>query len=343
MPLPTISVIVPTYEGPERLAVCLAAIAVQDYSRDAWELIVVDDGTTDSDRVAAAVEAVRDRIDVRLITQPNSGPGKARNRGVGRARFEYVAFTDDDCRPHPRWLSELAASFERTPDVVLGGSVVNGLGNSLYSEASQLLVEYVIDYSLRSDKPFFPSNNLALSRATFEGVGGFDVRFPLAAGEDRDLCAKLRKFGSRFARAQQACVEHYHVLHMRPFWRQHYNYGRGAFTFRKLEEERGAGPPQVEPWKFYLDLLLAPSRSSWVSRGRLRLSALLFVSQVANAAGYYAERLGWSAPRRVATPCATSEVLATPESDYADPTPSAHQRVCRAEHDPAQQPEHGHR
>ena len=292
MTCPTISVIIPTRDRPARLRECLEALSRQDYPRGAWEVIVVDDGTPAPERVAAVIAPFQARLDVRLVAQTHAGPARARNFGAARAQFQHLAFTDDDCLPSPRWLSELASAFERAPDVVLGGRVLNGLGSNACSEATHRLVVYVVDYWLEQGAPFFPSNNLALSRATFDAIGGFDIRFPLAAGEDRDLCAKCRRIGVRLIPAPDAVVEHRHPLDLAAFLRQHFNYGRGAFVCRRLSAARDAGDSRIEPLRFYIDLVFQPFRASPPSRGRLRIAALLFASQLANAAGFFGERFG---------------------------------------------------
>ena len=291
MSAPTISVIIPTHNRPARLGECLEALSRQDYPRGAFEVIVVDDGTPDRARVAAALEPFRASLDVQLLTQENAGPAKARNAGAAKAKFDYLAFTDDDCAPRPHWLSELAAAFEKLPDVVIGGSTVNGLSANPCSEASHRLVEYVVDYFLKKGTPFFPSSNLALSRASFEAVGGFDTSFPLAAGEDRDFCAKVRHLGIRLIAAPGAVVEHRHPLDLRGFLRQHFNYGRGAFVCRRLSGARDPRDMSIEPLRFYVDLVLLPFARHPAARGKLRLAALLFASQAANVAGFLGELL----------------------------------------------------
>lgn len=289
---PAVSVVIPTHGRPERLRDCLLALTRQDYPRERWEVVVVDDASPEPAPVAAAVEAVRDQMNVCFVRQPHGGPAKARNTGASSARFDHLAFTDDDCWPRSTWLTELAAAFDREPDTALGGRVVNGVEENLYSEASQRLVDYVVQYFLETGRPFFPSNNIALSRAAFDAVGGFDERFPLAAGEDRDFFAKCREAGIRLGFAADAVVEHRHVLSLRGFVRQHFNYGRGAFLCRTLEAERGAGELHVEPLRFYVDLVRSPYTTARPSGGRLRLAGLLCVSQAANAAGFFAERFG---------------------------------------------------
>src|SRR5262245_22867809 len=106
---PFFSVIVPTYERAQQLALCLHALACQNYPRDLFEVLVVDDGSTLSQE--ASVDAFRGKLNVQLLSQPHSGPAAARNYGARYARGSFLAFTDDDCAPCPTWLQTLAAGF----------------------------------------------------------------------------------------------------------------------------------------------------------------------------------------------------------------------------------------
>jgi glycosyltransferase involved in cell wall biosynthesis len=89
---PFISIIVPTYNRPAQLKTCLESIASLDYPADRFEVIVVDDGgETPLERV---VSPFRVKIDLTLLSQPNSGPAVARNSGALRAKGKLLVFTD---------------------------------------------------------------------------------------------------------------------------------------------------------------------------------------------------------------------------------------------------------
>lgn len=110
------SVVIPTYNRAATLRQTLTALMAQDYPD--YEIIVVDDGSTDDTRAMIA----REFPQVRYIYQQNRGPAAARNRGIAHARGEIIAFTDDDCVPPRDWLARLADGYARYPDVVgVGG------------------------------------------------------------------------------------------------------------------------------------------------------------------------------------------------------------------------------
>lgn len=286
---PLFSIIVPTYARPERLTTCLQSLAQLDYPRERFEVIVVNDG---SERPLETVVArFHDKLNVTLLTQPHSGPATARNTGALAAGGKFLVFTDDDCMPASGWLQTLAVRFATAPDCVIGGRTLNALPDNLYSTASQVLIDYL--YKYYNSNPnlaiFFASNNFAVPTDRFHAVGGFDTTFPLAAGEDREFCARWLHNGYRMIYAPEVHVYHAHELTLRKFWRQQFNYGRGAFCFRQVSSQRNLGDTRPERLSFYLNLLTYPF--SQASPPQVLLLATLFVvSQVAIAAGLLWEK-----------------------------------------------------
>jgi len=290
---PFISVIIPTYERATQLSVCLGALAAQDYPWDRFEVLVVDDGSLTSP--GGSVETFRHQLNVRLLKQLRSGPAAARNYGAAHAKGSFLAFTDDDCTPAPGWLRSLATCFDSFPDCAFGGRTINELANNPYSTVSQLIVDYL--YARWNPDPehatFFTSNNLALPTKCFQAAGGFDAYFTRAAGEDRELCDRLRSLGYRLIYVPAALVRHAHPLTFRTFWRQHFNYGCGAYRLHQLRARRDARGNRFEPLTFYLKMLGYPFART---RGRqaVLLAVLLAVAQAAIAAGWITAGLDYS-------------------------------------------------
>jgi GT2 family glycosyltransferase len=288
------SVIVPTYNRPRQLERCLRALDGQTGLTAPYEVIVVNDGG-DRRLFEETIGALGLRQPVRAITQRNTGPAGARNHGARVAGGRYLAFIDDDCAAAPEWLASLARAFEAHPEAALGGATINALGANMYSEASQLLTEYLNAYYNRDpeDCVFFTSNNLAVPAAAFREMGGFDTNYPLAAAEDREFCSHWRYLGRRLVYAPQAVVHHYHNLSLRSFIRQHYHYGRGARRFHFSRAARGQRRPRIEPASFYWGMLGWPRR---FHRGRKGwwLSGLMALTQVAHTAGFVAEVMATS-------------------------------------------------
>lgn len=282
------SVVVPTYGRPEQLAACVESLDRLDYPRDAFEVVVVDDGSPQPpDETVSSIET---SLVLRLVHQENSGPAMARNRGAQVASGRFVAFVDDDCRPRADWLSALDGALAEDPECLAGGRIENALPGNLCSEASQLLVSFLYEYFDGSEgRPrMFCSNNMALARSRFLEVGGFDESMPRAAAEDRELCDRWHFRGRRLSYVDGAVVDHHHRMGLGAYWRQHFNYGRGAYLYHRIRkrDERGALTP--EPPAFYLRLLGYPFRRGLGPR-RWALVMLLFIAQVANVGGFAAE------------------------------------------------------
>ncbi len=284
-----ISVVVPTHNRPGPLRECLESLANQDLSSDRYEVVVVDDGST-GPPVSDVVEEFQSRCRIRLLAQSRSGPSQARNRGSAAAQGEYLAFTDDDCTPAQDWLSALQRRLSQNPDAGIGGQTINALTGNRFAAASQSLIDYLYSYYNRNyDRArFLTSNNLALPAVRFRDLGGFDTHFTRAAAEDRDLCSHWLHRGCRLIYAPEAHVYHRHRMGAVDFWRQHFNYGRGARRYHRARSSRGQARPPIEPLTFYLRLLGWPCREG-MTPGAMMQSALLAVSQIAHTAGFLRE------------------------------------------------------
>ena len=295
---PFFSIIIPTYARPKQLAVCLESLVRLDYPRARFEVIVVDDG---SDKPPETVVAqFHDRLNVTLLTQPHAGPATARNTGATQAKGEILAFTDDDCTPASNWLQTLAAHFSETPAYAIGGQTLNTVVNNLYSTASQMLIDYLCAYyNPETDRVcFLTSNNLALPVNSFHTIGNFDTTFRCAGAEDRELCDRWLYYGYSMIYSSELLVHHTHALTFRTFWRQHFNYGCGAFYYHLVRAERRKERIRLEPISFYSNLVWFPF--SLVRGWRaVQLAVLLAVSQVANAVGFRWEYMNrWRSRRQ---------------------------------------------
>jgi GT2 family glycosyltransferase len=286
-----ITVVVPTFRRPDALAACLDALAQQTLARAEYEVVVVDNATPPT--ASGTVRAFEARLDLRGVHEPARGPAAARNSGARVARAPHIAFTDDDCRPEPGWLAALAEAIERDPTALIGGETLDGRPENLCSAASHLLVSH---FTARQNvdltaPAFFPSNNLAAPARELAALGGFDARFPRAAGEDRDLCERWRAHGRRLVHAPQAVVRHAPSLTLWGFLRQQMAYGRGACALHGADAPRPRPGRRFQGPAFYAGLLAQPYRIARLPRATA-LTGLVLLSQAAVAAGYLAEGAG---------------------------------------------------
>ena len=287
MSLPFISIVIPTFNRPERIRECVNALKALDYPRESFEVILVDDGSPQPVIPQWSAEAAS--LNLQVIRQNRQGPAHARNTGLERASGSLVAFTDDDCRPHQQWLLSLAAAHRQDPAAAFAGPVHNAFPRSIPSEASQMLVDYCRRYfNRRRDGIFYTSNNLAFPARQLRSSGGFDTTFPLAAGEDRELCARWIQHGFRIVYISDAAIDHYHLLTFTKFLKQHFNYGRGAWYFHLARAAQASEQVRVEPARFYTGMLRTAFQQPFPRS--LAILALLGLSQALTAAGFFFER-----------------------------------------------------
>ncbi len=197
---PGVSVIIPHREALADLDRCLAALEVQTFPRQRFEIIVADNGS------AYGIEAVRQMVGARAqvvsVTEPGAGP--ARNGGVAAARGAVLAFTDCDCRPAPGWLAAGVAALEGAG--LVGGAMevlVDGTGPATDAEAFELAFAFD-NHAYVERKGFSVTANLFVRHADFDRIGGFRT----GVSEDQDWCLRAGAAGLRIAYAPDALVGH---------------------------------------------------------------------------------------------------------------------------------------
>jgi glycosyltransferase involved in cell wall biosynthesis len=201
--LPFVSVIVPVWNSPELIATCLSALSAQTYPRDRFEVLVIDNASTD----LTAEVALRFPITT-LLVEPTPGSYHARNRGLNEARGEYVAFTDADCIPAPDWIEKAVASALRHPDAgVLAGRI------ELFRtspEDREVYEWYERLFSFRQDigaqKGFCATANWLSPREAILAAGSFQA--DRKSGSDGELAARLRSAGRPIVYVEDMVVQH---------------------------------------------------------------------------------------------------------------------------------------
>jgi glycosyltransferase involved in cell wall biosynthesis len=258
-PMPRVSVVVPVHDGEATLAECLAALGGQSLSGHDFEVIVVDDGSTDG-----SAEVAR-RFGARVVRQERRGAPGARNRGLAVARGEWVAFTDADCIPSRHWLKSLLAAVEREPDpnaAALGaaGRVFGYQSTAPAARFVDLIGGFDAERHLAHETfPFALSGNVMYRRDALAASGGFDARY--SAYEACELHNRLvREQGGVFHFEPGAIVLHRHRATWAGYWRQQIGYGRGYAQF--MLHHRAA-----LPWSAMREL------GEWAKIGRTALAA----------------------------------------------------------------------
>ncbi len=288
MDKPAFSIVIPTYNRPQRLRACLEAVSRLAFDRRAYEVIVVDDGSPTD--LKPIVDAFKGELRLTYHRQPNAGPASARNAGARLARGRYLAFTDDDCAPVSDWLMRYDEHFARTPDALLGGRVINALPDDPYAVASQVLTDYAYESSAEGRGCrvggywLFMTANIACPAEGFHRLGGFDTSFPLAAGEDYDFCHRWQHNGGQAVYVPQAVIHHRHAYTLRSFMRQHFGYGRGQLQFRRRVAQRSSESAGSQVLPFQFGLLRYLLRHHW-QPDQWPIAGLVELSQLMTALG----------------------------------------------------------
>lgn len=175
---------VTTRNRADQLAELLAALKNQTVPADLFEVVVVDDASTDSTNEVLGSEAAAENLRLVTIERAASG-GAAVGREVGwrQATSARIAFTDDDCVPDPNWLETMLSAAEANPGAIIQGRT------SPRPDQLDRRGPYSRTMDVQVLSPHFPTTNILYPRALLEAVGGFDVETYRNAvgGEDTDL------------------------------------------------------------------------------------------------------------------------------------------------------------
>ena len=237
MNLPEYSVVVPGYQAADVIGICVRALHAQTVSRERYEIIVVDDGSTDGTGDEAR-EAGADQV----LSRPHRGPAAARNAGIEASRGEIVLFTDADCEPSPEWLEHMTTPF--TDPLVMGAKGAYWTRQrALIARLTQL--EFEIRYERMARLPhtdFVDGYAAAYRRRLLTSAGGFDPTYPTSSSaEDVDLSFHLARQGHRLVFVPQARVWHRHPTSLRAYLTRkgHYGFWRALLYLRYPEKQSG--------------------------------------------------------------------------------------------------------
>lgn len=221
------SVIICTRNGADRLPGCLEACRTLDYPD--FEIIVVNDGSTDD-----TVGLLEKENDLRVLHLPPSGLSAARNHGAQIATGSILAFTDDDCRPDPQWLTWLAQSYAETSHAAVGGPNLPPAPDSLLlaltTAAPGAPTHVMLDDTTAEH---LPGCHLSVKKSAWEKIGGFDPIFK-TAGDDVDFCWRLRDAGFTLGFSPASFVWHHRRATPWKYLKQQIGYGRAeALLYQK--------------------------------------------------------------------------------------------------------------
>lgn len=236
---PLLSVVVPVRNGAETIGPCLDALFTGQDGAPPFEVIVVDNGSTDGTAEIAA------RHPVTVVAEPEPGVSNARNRGTAESRGELLAFLDADCIVEPGWAAAIAEPFADPTVGCVAGELAHVHGESVAERQAVRKLGSWQRFAISSNPPFAVTANAAYRRTVLDRIGGFDPS--LVRAQDVELGARFaREKAGRMVLAERAIARHrHHTTHL-GFFRQQlgWAYGAGlvAAKHRALHGDRSPRP-----------------------------------------------------------------------------------------------------
>ena len=252
------SVIIPVHNGAGFLARALDALAAQTIAPSAFEIILVDDGSTDDTlQVVRNWQSTHPAHALRVLSQRNRGQGAARNHGARVANAPILLFTDADCVPVAGWAAAFLDAFRRpdAPDAAMGAYI----SHQTWAAPRFAQLEFEERYARMARHgaiDLIATYSAAYKRDLFLAAGGFDER--LAENEDVEFSYRLAEAGKRLVFVPGAQVAHEHD----PTWIDYATtkMGRGYWRMIVYRHHLGkAGSDSYTPQVLKLQVLLAPS------------------------------------------------------------------------------------
>ena len=234
-----ISIIVPTYNRKDELEELLPSLVKQKCSSD-FEVILVDDGSTDGTRDLLKSLAKKWNGRLRYFEQNRAGPGAARNLGIKHAHGEILTFVDSDCIAPSGWLDTLTSVFANPIVGAAGGPELMADDDGLLRCCqSYVMTAFLTTGGLRGRKGtklgiYYPRGfNMAVRKHLVEAAGGVPNRFQ---GEDILLSFKVRQMGYTLEYMPDAAVYHHRRATLKQYFRQLYRMGKARVEMIHLHK-----------------------------------------------------------------------------------------------------------
>lgn len=221
-----ISIIVPVYNRADEIREFLTSFCQQD-TNDGFEIVIVDDGSTDElDKV---IKEFAEKLDIVTFHQQNQGPGAARNLGMSKAKGELFVFIDSDCTVPSNYISLLKDALKNSEFDALGGPDTQRddfppfLKAVNYSMTSFLGTGGTRGSNKKSVAKYYPrSFNMGVKKHVYEKIGGMNA---LRHGQDMDFSNRIYKAGYKIIYLHELKVFHKRRTNLRRFYKQIFNWG----------------------------------------------------------------------------------------------------------------------
>lgn len=273
-----ISIIIPVLNSERSIRDCLNAILDQGYPREHYEIIIIDNGSTDK-----SIEIIK-QYPVKLLFEKRAHNSyMARNLGIKQAAGDIIVFLDADCIPQENWMINLITPFVSSDVGVVAGEVFSAKPTNLiqgfYSYTNFLQQENKVDDGIRA----LATANIALRKEIFTEIGLFDETFRW--GGDNDFGLRIQQETDyRIIFLKIASVEHSHRHSFKGLLKHAFTYGLGIARFRlkhtNLPNYRQSTSLMINTvifGRFILGIIIIPLRSIRIWRsGRTLLESIIY-------------------------------------------------------------------
>lgn len=245
-----ISVIIPVFNGEKTINRCLESLLNQNFLESDYEIIVIDDWSTDN--TVNIINQIKNRSNiVSYYSQENIWASKARNFGVKLSNYEYVAFIYADVYVDKNWLKNIAKAFSN-PEVNACWWVIDNYNNSFFSN-----INHIVEFSEFYEQKHkiiktIPSLNLVYKKEVFDKLWWFNEA--LSVWEDADLNFRLTKLWFKLHYYPDIIVYHDTSSNYKGYIKKQYNFWFKAFDYRRRKSDSN----YILTLNKYLFLLLIP-------------------------------------------------------------------------------------
>jgi glycosyltransferase involved in cell wall biosynthesis len=283
---PAFSIVVPVFNGAATIAQCIESLLAIDYPSERYEIICVDNASTDD--TTAQLRGFLPHV--RILREEIRGAAAARNCGVLAANHDLIAFTDADCVVDAGWLRALASRIGEAGVGIVGGRIAAVAG----ANSVERFGERIHDHRRAIEElrpPYVITMNWASPKQLLVDVGLFDES--LLRGQDTDLAFRIGAAGWRMVYVPDAVVRHFNERSLRGLFCEGYTHGRYAPLLRS-RHTRTRKPPSCgkQMWRALQRVLRTTTLSGPDGTWRDHLYALTFNS--GKAVGEIWTLAGWA-------------------------------------------------
>lgn len=297
MSRPVTSIVVCTYNRCELLADCLASLAAQDCDTDLYEVIIVDNGSTDR-TLDVAGRFVSTYRNFRVVREENQGLSHARNRGWREAHGEIVAYIDDDARVTPGWCGRIIKAFDSvqpTPAAV-GGTILpiyETSPPSWFSDEFEIRSKGAVARFLDpiTERDGFSGSNMAFRKDVLARYGGFHTTLgmlgeKIRVGEETEFFQRISERDGLFWYDPDISVFHWTPRHNFTISYRFIRGYRGGEAAIHVQRRRLLSVNYAREFICLFRLILSAPYRLLVAKGHVKTEAARFIQEVGYKSGF---------------------------------------------------------